>query len=166
MRCRHRLIKSCNFGHSHPSLVLLDDFLNFHHNHLLLLSAFLFNLFLHGGHRICSHRCWLQYSIKKLLSYTVFNVTGNKTAKERVYIWPRMKQSIPKLTLVWKSRGLSQVLQGDKKYTTASCGLLPKFWKIADFCQIPWSDTKHPSIYSQSKVSLYVYKCIKHITIA
>ena len=47
--------------------------------------------------------------INKLLSYSVFNVTGNEVAEERVYIrrQPGMKQSISKLTLRWKNKGLS-----------------------------------------------------------
>ena len=61
MRDRRRLlIKSCNFSHSHTSFVLLGDLLlNVHSTHLLLLTTFLFNLFLHGDHCICSHGHWL-----------------------------------------------------------------------------------------------------------
>ena len=59
-------------------------------------------------------------------------------------MWPRIKQSVPKLTLSGKAKDCPQVLGSNKKYTSAYCERLPTFWKITDFCQTLWPETEHP----------------------
>ena len=44
-------------------------------------------------------------------------------------MWPRIKQSVPKLTLSGKAKDCPQVLGSNKKYTSASYGYLPTCWK-------------------------------------
>ena len=92
----------------------------------------------------------LHYSINKPLSYTVFNVTGNKAAEKRVCICrhPDLEWSKAFLSLLsyGKAGVCPQVLWSDKKYTSTSCGHLPKCWKITDFCQTLQPETEHPSM--------------------
>ena len=57
------------------------------------------------------------------------------------------KQSIPNFTLYGKAKDCPQVLKKwQKKYTSASCGHFPTFWKITDFCQAPWPEMEHLSM--------------------
>lgn len=143
MRCRHRLIKSCNFGNSHKSFVLLDDFLL---NHLLLLPFF--STFSCMGATVYVLMD-VNYSINKLLSSTVFNVTGNKAAEERVSICRQpdleWSKAFLSLLLYGEAEDCPWVLWSDKKYTSVSCGHLPVLWKITDFYQTPQPETKHLS---------------------
>ena len=100
-----------------------------------------------------------KYKINKLLSYITFNVTGNKAAEERVY-------TCRQPDLEWSKAFLSSLLDGkakdcrpevlwrDKKYTSASCGHLPTFWKITDFCQTPQPETEHLSMGDNHPQSL------------
>ena len=38
------------------------------------------------------------------------------------------------------------MLWSDIKYTSASWGHLPTFWKVTGFCQTLWPETEHPSM--------------------
>ena len=88
--------------------------------------------------------------INKLLSYSVFNVTGNEVAEEWVYIrrQPNLgwgKAFLSSL-LSGKAKDCPQVLSSDKKYPSVGCGHLPTYWKLTDFHQTPRPETEQPSM--------------------